>query len=156
MDQDRAMPADTSRKPPLLSRLVARWRHDRIVEDLFAAAAAQSRLPAFYGPGGVPDTPDGRFELLALHVYLLCDRLQADGADGGRLAQRLVDRLVTEIDRALREIGFGDQALGKRVPGLMRGLPERWRLYREAIAAGHDMLAHLLLGARPCNGLACG
>jgi cytochrome b pre-mRNA-processing protein 3 len=90
----------------------ARRRAHR-AEDLYAGAVAQARQPAFYTEFGVPDTHDGRLELVQLHVILLLRRLQRGGEDGRRLGQALFDAFVGDLDRSLREGGVGDLSVGK-------------------------------------------
>jgi len=41
---------------------------------------AQARLPGFYRDYGVPDTVNGRFELIVLHFALLLERLTEEPA----------------------------------------------------------------------------
>ncbi len=83
--------------------------------DLYDLTVARAREPVFYADLGVPDTADGRFEMIGLHMHLLCRRLIAEGKAGGGLAQALFDRMFTDIDRNLREMGVGDLAVGKRI-----------------------------------------
>lgn len=82
---------------------------------LYAAAIAQARLPVFYTLGGVPDSIDGRFEMVALHSYLVLRRLRGAGAQAERMSQVLVDTLFADMDASLREMGAGDLGVGKRV-----------------------------------------
>jgi len=81
---------------------------------LHAAATAQSRRAEFYRNMGVPDTVDGRFELLTLHVVLLLERLKEQPA----VRQDLFDTYVSDLDGALREMGVGDLAMGRRMKQL--------------------------------------
>ncbi len=79
------------------------------------AVHAAARQPAFYTTLGVPDSFDGRFELLVMHAQLVLRRLRAEGKDGADLAQRLFDILTGHFDEALRAIGVGDMGVGKRI-----------------------------------------
>jgi cytochrome b pre-mRNA-processing protein 3 len=82
---------------------------------LYATAVRQAREPVFYTSYGVPDTHDGRLELIQLHVILLLRRLQR-GDEGGRLlGQALFDVFFLDLDRSLREGGVGDLSVGKWV-----------------------------------------
>ena len=83
--------------------------------QLYALAVERARDPVFYANLAVPDTADGRFEMIGLHVHLLCRRLAAGGASGGALAQALFDGMFADFDRNLREMGVGDLAVGKRI-----------------------------------------
>jgi cytochrome b pre-mRNA-processing protein 3 len=100
-------------------RLVARdpavRRRGAQAEALYHAAVAQARHPGFYTELGVPDTHDGRLELVQLHVVLLLRRLQRSGAEGQALGQALFDAFFRDLDRSLREGGVGDLSVGKWV-----------------------------------------
>ena len=91
-----------------------RSRADEDAEALVLAVTAASRRPAFYGSDLVPDTMDGRFELMAVHGALAMLRLQADPALKP-LAQAFADRFFSLVDAGLREAGTSDTAVPKRM-----------------------------------------
>ena len=115
----------------LLKRLFGVRRRAEQPEALYAALAAQARRPIFYTDYGIPDTLDGRFDLLVLHAALLLRRLiggppapPSDAARAGTgedgetmraLAQEVFDVFFREMDRALREMGVGDLSVPRRV-----------------------------------------
>ncbi|MCB1885622.1 MAG: ubiquinol-cytochrome C chaperone family protein [Geminicoccaceae bacterium] len=82
---------------------------------LYAGLVAQARRPAFYDGLGVPDTPDGRLEMIGLHAALVMRRLRGLGGEGRDLAQALFDLMFADVDRNLREQGVGDLSVGKHV-----------------------------------------
>src|SRR5687767_10591046 len=96
---------------------------------LYAAAVAQARQPAFYVALGVPDTLEGRFELIVLHVHLLCRRLGALGESGAALAQALFDCMFRDMDRNLRELGVGDPSLPRRIKAMLEAYYGRIKAY---------------------------
>lgn len=101
---------------------------------LYGAVVAQSREPDFYTVSGIPDTATGRFDLIALHGFLVMHRLK--GADGGsELARALSETLVEDIDRNLREMGTGDLSVGRKVKQLTQGFYGRMEAYEEGLAA---------------------
>jgi cytochrome b pre-mRNA-processing protein 3 len=104
-------------------------------ERLHAAAVAQSRAPRLYQDLGAPDTIEGRFEMLSLHVILLLDRLK--GASGPLLEvrQTLFDVFVSQLDGAMREMGVGDLAMSKRMRKLGALFYGRLQAYSEAFQA---------------------
>jgi len=110
-------------------------RRARAPALLAEAVLMAARAPAFYVEAGIPDTFDGRFELVALHSHLVFRRLRQDGAAGGDLAQRVFDYLIGHFDEALREIGVGDMSVGKRVKTMARGLYGRLAAYDEGLDA---------------------
>ena len=108
---------------------------------LYASAAAQSRQVAFYASLGVPDTADKRFELLTLHVALIVLRLKGQGDAAAETAQEVFDTFVQALDDALRELGVGDLAVGKKMRKLGEAFYGRARAYEEAFAALPDLTA---------------
>ena len=85
---------------------------------LYAAAVGLARERRWFAELGVPDTPEGRFEMIALHIALLLRRLRREGPAGGALGQALFDRVFAEVDVALRELGVGDLGVGRQVKRL--------------------------------------
>lgn len=130
-----------------------REAESRAAQGLYRAVAAQSREPVFYALYGVPDTVDGRFDLVCLHAYLLIDRLYGEGRKGRRLAQALFDAMFSDMDGALREMGIGDLSVPRHMKRMMKGFNGRANAYRVAMAAEEpealtDALARNLYGAR--------
>jgi cytochrome b pre-mRNA-processing protein 3 len=105
---------------------------------LYARMVPQARTPAFFADLGVPDTPEGRFEMYSLHVYLLLERLKGQGAQAAETAQALFDTYVSALDNALREMGVGDLSVGKRMRKLGEAFYGRINSYEEALAALPD------------------
>jgi cytochrome b pre-mRNA-processing protein 3 len=97
---------------------------------LYHALAARAREPEFFASFGVADTLDGRFDLLALHAWLVLDRLAAAGAS--TLAQALVDTVFVGFDEGLRELGNGEIGVMKRMKTLAGAFYGRLQAYDEA------------------------
>lgn len=111
---------------------------DRSIDELYGAIVAQARRPAFYRDYGVPDTVQGRFDLIVLHLVLLIDRL-GRGADAGRgIGQRLFDVFCRDLDDNLREMGVGDLAVPKRMRGFGEAFYGRQAAYLAAFAASDE------------------
>ena len=92
----------------LLRRSAARREYAARLE---AQLVARAREPYFFRVLNVPDTMDGRFDLVALHGWLALERLKAAGMDTA--AQSLTDALFVGFDEALREQGTGDIGMGR-------------------------------------------
>ena len=109
-------------------------RHHRelAVAALYRQIVAQARQPAFYTQFGVPDTLDGRFELLVMHATLVFRRLKAD-ASASAFAQELFDYMFADMDQALREMGVGDLSVGKHVKRMVQGFYGRVVAYDSAL-----------------------
>lgn len=102
---------------------------------LYAAAVGQARRPVFYTELHVPDTPEGRFELYALHVALLLRRLRVEAPGTAAISQSLFDGFVRGLDDALRDMGMGDVGVAKRMKKLGQSLYGRLEGYEKAFAA---------------------
>lgn len=101
---------------------------------LYQALVAQSRSPEFYTVCAVPDSLDGRFDLLVLHVVLVLRRLKSEGVSGRTLGQAVFDIMVTDFDRALRELGVGDVGVAKRMKAMISAFYGRLAAYDAALA----------------------
>ncbi|MEO1251502.1 MAG: ubiquinol-cytochrome C chaperone family protein [Pseudomonadota bacterium] len=105
-------------------------------DALFAAAAEQARALPFYETLGVPDTIEGRFELVALHVWLVLRRLKEE-AGAKDVSQRVFDAMFASFDAALRETGVGDLVVGKKIRKLAENFYGRVAAYNDALG-GED------------------
>jgi cytochrome b pre-mRNA-processing protein 3 len=112
--------------------------HRKTIERLYGAIVAQAREPVFYRDLGVPDTVEGRFDLLVLHMHLVNERLAATGEAGAMLGQELLDRFFEDMDASLREIGIGDMTVPKKMRSLAEAYLGRSASYGPAIAKGDN------------------
>jgi len=108
------------------------------VAALHAAIISQARQRAFYTTGGVPDSIDGRFEMITLHSYLILRRLRGAGERANRLSQALVNAIFADLDASLREMGAGDLGVGKRVKRMATAFYGRAAAYEAAENAHHQ------------------
>ena len=116
-----------------LGRWCRRDPREARARALFEKGVAQARRPGFYSRCGVPDTVDGRFELIALHVFLVLHRLKADRPETAELAQDLFDTMFQDMDQSLRELGAGDLGVGPRVKRMAQGLYGRIAAYEAGL-----------------------
>ncbi len=119
----------------MLMRLFRRSAKDEVAAALYQVAVTQARRPEFYLEGAVPDTLDGRFDLLALHVFLLLHRLRAEGPRASALAQAVFDLMFADMDRNLRELGVGDLSVGRKVKTMAKALMGRIAAYEPGLAS---------------------
>ena len=110
-----------------------RFTVSRKAGELYGGVVTAARNPWFYGPGRVADTPEGRFELVALHLFLVAERAKVL-PDGEALVQSLIEVFVTDMDDCMREMGVGDLTVPKRVKRAAAGFYERSGEYRAALA----------------------
>lgn len=113
--------------------------------ELYGHLVAQARQPAFYSELGTPDTPEGRLELIVLHVVLVLRHLKRQGEHGQLLARALAETFVRDMDDCLREMGVGDISVAKKVNKAAAAVFDRSRDYGAALDAGdEDGLARLI------------
>lgn len=108
-----------------------RTQERQTVAGLYVAVATQARMPVFYADLGVPDTVDGRFDLLVLHAWMVMHRLDAEEG-GGQLKQDLFDAMFGHLDLAVREMGAQDMGVGRRIKVMAEGFHGRASAFREA------------------------
>ncbi|MSP66735.1 MAG: ubiquinol-cytochrome C chaperone [Alphaproteobacteria bacterium] len=123
------------------------WRRNparAAAEGLYGQILTQARAPAFFAALSVPDTWNGRFDCLALHVFLVLDRLQSAGPVAQATGQALLDLMFDDMDRSVREAGVGDLGVGKQVKAMAAGFNGRRGAYLAAIAADDTALATAL------------
>ncbi len=109
---------------PAPERLALHSAYERIVE--------QARQPVFYAEHGVPDTLDGRFELILLHLNLVLTRLKQEPGDTYTQQQGLIEIFLEDMDRSIRELGVGDTGVGRRVKKMANAFYGRMKAYEEA------------------------
>lgn len=124
-----------SERETVLDRLFRRRREARAVADFYLTIAAQARLPAFYRDLGVPDTLDGRFDMVVLHVFLVMRRLKGQGAAAADRSRLLFEAMIDHFEKSLMEQGVGDSGVGRRIKTMARGIAGRIEVYDRALAA---------------------
>lgn len=122
----------------MLKRLFQRHRRDRTIAALYGAIVTRSRLPVFFTDYGVPDTLEGRFEMVSLHAWLVMRRLAMGGARTGDFNQALFDFMFADLDFNLREMGAGDMKVGDRVKDLASHYYGRVEAYDAGIREADD------------------
>lgn len=106
-----------------------------VARALYVSIVSQARNPAFYELLGVPDTPEGRYDMVALHSYLALKRIQADKTIEPELSQALFDIMFADLDQNLRELSIGDTGVAKRIKKMAEGFYGRAIAYDNALAA---------------------
>ncbi|SEP98852.1 cytochrome b pre-mRNA-processing protein 3 [Faunimonas pinastri] len=104
-------------------------------EALYARTVAAARRPELFLEFSVPDTVEGRFEALTLHLLPVIHRLQRPDGDP-EFARVLSEVFVEHMDDALREMGISDRKVPKRMKGLFGLFAGRIDAYSHAIATG--------------------
>ena len=113
------------------------------IEAIYGMIVTQAREPLFYRDLGVPDTVNGRFDLVLLHLWLVLRRLKSVAA-GTDLSQALFDHFCEDMDDNLREMGIGDLAVPKRMRAFGEAFYGRAAAYDMALTEGHEAFAQAL------------
>jgi cytochrome b pre-mRNA-processing protein 3 len=126
----------------MIANLLRARGNRQLIEALHGAGVAAARRPAlFLPPYEVPDTLEGRFDLLVLFSVLLARRLESLPAPGPEIAQELVDTLFAQLDSNLREMGVGDFGVPKRMKKLAEAFSGRSAAYRGALGKDEPAFA---------------
>lgn len=120
--------------------ILARFRPNlprTTIPEFYGAIVAQARLPAFYASYGVPDTVQGRFDLIVLHLVLLLERLGQAGRGRG-IGQKVFDLFCQDLDANLREMGVGDLAVPREMRRFAEAFYGRQAAYLAALASADE------------------
>jgi cytochrome b pre-mRNA-processing protein 3 len=128
-------PFNHFRKPPLAPR--------GTIDAIYGMIVTQAREPLFYRDLGVPDTVNGRFDLIVLHVWMVLRRLGEIAGMAG-LAQALFDRFCADMDDNLREMAIGDLAVPKKMQAFGEAFYGRIAAYDMALSDHREALAQAI------------
>ena len=130
---------------PITKKSRARYATAR---ELLMTTIAQSRQPIFYSDLAVPDTFDGRFEMVSLHIGLIVAELTRQNDEGQKMGQALFDETFLNLEKTCREIGVGDLSIPRHIKRMMAALKGRALTYIEAEDKGElpEALARNLYG----------
>jgi cytochrome b pre-mRNA-processing protein 3 len=123
--------------PSFLQRLFGRADPKDGLLPLYHAVVAQGRQPHWYVEGAVPDTLDGRFDMIVAVLAQVLMRLEQQG--GTQESVWLTELFVDDMDGQLRQEGIGDVVVGKHIGRMMSALGGRISAYRAALAGEADM-----------------
>jgi cytochrome b pre-mRNA-processing protein 3 len=125
---------------------MAGWRRKErraAARAAYGSIVARAREPGLYAAWSVPDTLDGRFELLALHAFLVLNRLKREPPPAKEFAQELFDTMFTDLDRGVRESGAADLGVGRQVKAMARGFYGRIAAYDKGLGDETELRAAL-------------
>jgi cytochrome b pre-mRNA-processing protein 3 len=120
----------------LFQRIFGEKQQRAPLRPLYRAIVAKGRDPAWYRDGQVPDTLDGRFDMIAAILSLVLLRLEAEGESGKGQSVLLTEIFIDDMDGILRQLGVGDYVVGKHVGRMMGALGGRLTALRAGRAAG--------------------
>lgn len=103
------------------------------MKPLYASIVAEARRPDWYR-AGVPDTIDGRFDMVASILSLVLIRLEREGPHTRDNQTLVTEIFIEDMDGELRQIGIGDMVVGKHVGRLIGALGGRIQAFRDGLA----------------------
>lgn len=118
-----------------LNKIFSFSKEKETAHVLYRIVVEQARRPVYYTNMNVADTFDGRFDMIALHMILLMRRLKMDVDVTRKLSQALFDYMFDDMDLNLRELGFGDMGVLKRVKKMAKAFYGRLDAYDAALTA---------------------
>ena len=125
-------------------KLFKKKQDSREVKTFYDNVVSLARNEDLYIKGGVPDTIDGRFELIILHCHLYIKKLISLGNEEKLFSQNLINYMITDFDRSLREIGVGDLSVGKKIKFMVSAYYGRANAYDRAIKDNNKTLGDVL------------
>jgi len=128
----------------VFSNVFAGKREEAAARGLYESIVAQARAPEFFRDAAVPDSVDGRFESLILHMFLVLHRLKQDHARTADLGQTLFDLMFFDMDQSIRVSGVGDLSVGPRIKAMGQAFYGHIAAYEAALAGGEGSLPETL------------
>ncbi len=110
-------------------------RNRRTADAILRAVLTQARNTSFYEAGDVADTVTGRFDLLALHAFLVMRAMRHDPALKD-LNQAFLDALFANIDTSFRNMGVSDPRVPKKMRQAAEAFYGRLAAYESGLADG--------------------
>ena len=119
----------------IIRKYIFNSQFDSETEELYEVIVSLSRNSSLYKRGGVPDSLDGRYELIVLHTHLVIKKLIVNGKQGKNVSQKLFNTMVKDFDNSLRELGVGDLSVGKKVKKMIEGFYGRVEAYEKEFSS---------------------
>ena len=132
----------------MLAWLKMRYTRRRTARSLYGSIVTAARRRILYADLGVPDTMQGRFEMILLHLALTIRRLGIEGGAGKGVAQALTEAFVVDMDDVMREMTFSDLAVPREIKRATAALFDRHNAYLAALTSPHDILLTQALEAQ--------
>ena len=113
-------------------------RNNHAVAQLYSSIVKQARHQYFYRVWQVPDTIEGRFDMIVLHLILILNRFEGESNRESEFGQHIFDHFINDMDGNLRELGVNDIRVPKKVKKMAEAFFGRAQAYRDALAKSDD------------------
>lgn len=100
---------------------------------LYSQLMHQARNAWFYSEARIPDSFDGRFEMLILHLFSYLETCK-NNPEKAPLRQALLEFMLDDMDRTLREMSVGDMGVSRRIKHMASAMHGRFTVYAQAMA----------------------
>lgn len=100
---------------------------------LYGTLVAKARDPVFYARLAVPDTVNGRFDMVVIHAMLVLRRLRGESHEADLTGQALLELLFSDMDRSLREMGVGDMGIKHHIKRMAKAMFGRAQAYEAGL-----------------------
>ena len=123
----------------IVKKLIGKNVSNDVPRRIYGAVVTQARNASFFSDLGIADTVMGRYDMLALHVFLVNRRLKyvetSDRLRASGLSQEIFDLFVVDLERGLRDLGYADTGVHKRKKRLARSYYALIEEFGEALEA---------------------
>ena len=90
-------------------------KYKDIISEIYQNIIERSRSKFFYLNMDIEDSFESRFDIIILHSFIIFYFLKDISDDEKKLSQLLFDFMFEDFDNNLREMGFGDIAVNKKM-----------------------------------------
>ena len=111
------------------SYVITKHQKRDLIDSFYQKIVDVSRNKVFYTKLNIPDTLDGRYDLLVLFSIILTFSLSKTGKKGAELSQILFDKIFLDLDLSLREMGAGDAGVHIKIKNMIRSYMGRQKAY---------------------------
>ena len=118
-------------------------KYETVSNDIYQKIVNISRNKIFYTKYNVPDTIDGRYDMLVLITILVVFRLSKIKDEGVVLSQKIFDTIFKDLDFSLRELGAGDVSVANNMKKLISSYMGRQKIYVKAFKSEDEKLLAL-------------
>ncbi len=108
--------------------------------DLYRMSVEKARDPVFYRDLGVPDTVNGRFDMVVIHLMLVFRQLRHATSPTQSISEALLNLMFADMDQSLREMGVGDMSVGKHVKKMAKAFYGRAEAYESGLEGAPELL----------------
>ena len=116
-----------------------------LIENIYTNIVKTSRNKRFFLDFNVDDTVEGRFDIIILHSFIIFNYFIHTANLKSSLPQMLFDHMFHDFDSSLREMGFGDIAVNKRMKQFIKAFYGRIENYSKSLIQFNELADDTLL-----------